>query len=200
MRHGHSVANQKKLIVSKVENGGGAYGLSDVGVEQVKRRLLLEQRLDESTVILCSDFKRASDTAEIVAQTLAVDTPVVSDPRLRERDFGDLELKHSRFYESVWDYDKNNPSHSEFCVESATSVAHRVLNCFLDLENHYNSRDILLISHGDTLQILQAVLQSKSPAEHRSIEHLETAEIRRLFVAMNFQRYRSAPARLRNKH
>jgi broad specificity phosphatase PhoE len=38
----------------------------------------------------------------------------------------------------------------------------------------------VLVSHGDTLQILQAAFLRMSPTRHRSLPGLETAEIRRL--------------------
>lgn len=41
-------------------------------------------------------------------------------------------------------------------------------------------KDILLISHGDTLQILQCGFKKVSPYKHRGLVHIEIAEIRRV--------------------
>ena len=49
-----------------------------------------------------------------------------------------------------------------------------------ELEQRFSGRDILLVSHGDTLQILQAGFRGMSPARHRGLPHLDTAEIRRI--------------------
>ena len=49
-----------------------------------------------------------------------------------------------------------------------------------DLEQRYSGRDILLVSHGDTLQILQAGFLRVDPSGHRRLPHLDTAEIREL--------------------
>jgi glucosyl-3-phosphoglycerate phosphatase len=49
-----------------------------------------------------------------------------------------------------------------------------------DLDKQHAGRDILLVSHGDTLQILQAGLAGIDPARHRGLPHLRTAEIRQL--------------------
>ncbi len=54
----------------------------------------------------------------------------------------------------------------------------RVTAFIADLERQHRDRDILLVSHGDTLQILQAGLAGLDPAAHRGLPHLETAEIR----------------------
>ena len=52
-----------------------------------------------------------------------------------------------------------------------------------DLERRYSGRHILLVSHGDTLQILQAGFLRLSPASHRRLPALQTAEIRQLRLA-----------------
>ena len=41
-------------------------------------------------------------------------------------------------------------------------------------------RDILLVSHGDTLQILEAGFLRMDPSAHRQLPHLDTAQIREL--------------------
>lgn len=50
----------------------------------------------------------------------------------------------------------------------------------MDLERRHSGRDILLVSHGDTLQILRAGFLRMSPSQHRSLPELKTAEIRQL--------------------
>jgi broad specificity phosphatase PhoE len=53
----------------------------------------------------------------------------------------------------------------------------------VDLERRYSGRAILLVSHGDPLQILQAGFLLIDPSGHRSLPPLETAEIRPLRLA-----------------
>lgn len=53
----------------------------------------------------------------------------------------------------------------------------------MDLESAYNDKDILLVSHGDASQVLQTGFQKVDPRQHRSLQHLETAEIRQLTLA-----------------
>jgi broad specificity phosphatase PhoE len=59
-------------------------------------------------------------------------------------------------------------------------VLDRVTALVTDLERRYAGRDILLVSHGDTLQILQAGFLRMNPAAHRRLPHLGMAEIRAL--------------------
>jgi glucosyl-3-phosphoglycerate phosphatase len=65
-------------------------------------------------------------------------------------------------------------------AESVAAVLDRATGLVADLERRYAGRDILLVSHGDTLQILQAGFLGMDPAGHRRLPPLRVAEIRAL--------------------
>jgi broad specificity phosphatase PhoE len=176
MRHGNSLANQKGIIVSHPENGVSDYGLSALGKQQVLSSI---QSIAIKTFdIVCSDFKRARETADIVYQSLTASGEITVDQRLRERNFGQLELGPDNQYQKVWDFDHLDPEHSEFEVESVYSVFARAVSIVNELENQFEARQFLFIAHGDVLQILQTAFEGISAALHRSLPPLETAEIR----------------------
>ena len=52
----------------------------------------------------------------------------------------------------------------------------------LKLLEEYKGKKILLVSHGDVLQILHTYFSGKPANHHRLIPHLETAEIRELAI------------------
>ena len=60
------------------------------------------------------------------------------------------------------------------------AVLDRTTALIAELERRHSGRDVLLVSHGDTLQILEAGFLRIDPARHRTVPHLETAEIREL--------------------
>ena len=180
MRHGHSLANQAGIVVSLPENGVNGFGLSDTGRRQVNEAINSTSLLDENTIILSSDFRRARETADIVHGRLRSRPDIVTDVRLRERRFGDLELKKDDAYRRIWALDSSDPGHHDYHVESACEVMGRTSALVAELENQSNGVTYLLISHGDALQILQAAFYRRSAAHHRELLHLETAEIRRL--------------------
>jgi broad specificity phosphatase PhoE len=60
------------------------------------------------------------------------------------------------------------------------SVLARVTAFVAQLDRRQAGRDILLISHGDVLQILLAGFAGLDPSRHRGLPQLATAEIRRL--------------------
>jgi glucosyl-3-phosphoglycerate phosphatase len=182
MRHGQSKANYRNIIVSSIENDRrGSYGLSDLG----RKQALISARdsgLPVGTVIYSSDFSRAEQTAKIVREQLEAPAVHVAEA-LRERYFGDWEGSSTGNYELVWAADKLDADHGDNNVEPASAVLGRATALIIKLEAVYSDNDILLVSHGDTLQILQAAFRKMGPAEHRSIPHLKTAEIRLLHLS-----------------
>jgi broad specificity phosphatase PhoE len=179
MRHGQSKANARGIIVSRIENDRrGDFGLTELGRQQV---LAAAQRcgLPEGTVICSSDFSRARQTAEIVRAHLGVPRVVIAEA-LRERCFGDWEGTPTANYARVWAADEASAGRADGNVEPAAAVLDRTTGFIMELEDRYSGRDILLVSHGDTLQILQAGFLRIDPSRHRSLPDLATAEIRRL--------------------
>jgi len=182
MRHGHSLANQQGIIVSHPENGCDNYGLSKLGREQVRASLRQNNRFDAKTVVVTSDFKRARESAGIAFELLACNVSICDEPRLRERYFGELELASDASYDQVWQQDEVNPDSRVRGVESVNQVMARVTAVIADYENRYSAATILLVSHGDALQILQTAFARLDASTHRQLEHLHTAEIRQLLL------------------
>ena len=59
----------------------------------------------------------------------------------------------------------------------------RVTSLVADYESSHRGATLLLVSHGDALQLLQTAFRKQDASRHRSLEHLETAEIRLLELA-----------------
>ena len=179
MRHAQSKANAGGIIVSRIDNDRqGDYGLTEHGRQQA---LAAAQRcgLPGDTVIYSSDFSRARQTAEIVRAHLGAPEVVISEA-LRERCFGPWEGSAAGNYARVWAADETDPVHADGNVEPAAAVLDRTTALIAQLERRHCGRDILLVSHGDTLQILQAGFSGVDPSRHRTLPHLATAEIRQL--------------------
>ena len=201
MRHGQSKANEAGVIVSRIESDqGGDWGLSELG----RRQALAAAEgsgLPAETVICSSDFSRARQTAEIVRAYLGAPAVIVTGA-LRERSFGDLEGDTVASYAKVWEADEAGEAGEAnkadqagaghpHGVEPAAAVLDRVTALVADLERRHAGRDILLVSHGDTLQILEAGFLRLDPSRHRRLSPLATAEIRELRLAGEPSRPRS---------
>jgi glucosyl-3-phosphoglycerate phosphatase len=179
MRHAQSKANEAGVIVSRVENDRrGDYGLTEHGRQQA---LAAAQGcgLPGDTIIYSSDFARARETAQVMRGYLGA-PEVILAAALRERCFGDWEGSATDNYARVWAADEADPGHADGDVEPAAAVLDRATAFIVQLERRHRGRDILLVSHGDTLQILQAGFSGVDPSRHRGLPHLGTAEIRQL--------------------
>jgi glucosyl-3-phosphoglycerate phosphatase len=187
LRHGVSTANERGLVVSRPEHGIADYGLSERGVEQCRLEFAsIAARIRSGELqalsgarVVSSDFRRARETAELFCEFLGFPAPEL-DARLRERSFGDLELQSHDRYAEIWSVDAINPDAHTLHSESANEVRARILSLCADLEANEGDSAVVLVSHGDTLQILQTVFAALPSGEHRSLPHLKNAELRKL--------------------
>ncbi len=179
MRHGESKANTAHIILSHPNNGTKGFGLTKKGKSQVEDAIQKNKILDSKTLVYCSDFIRAKETAKIIKKYIG--SKKINYVRsLRERSFGKWEKTSNTNYEKVWQEDLKNPHHTIGEVESTSEVTHRVTKLISHLEKKFKNKYILLVAHGDTLQILQTSFQKVPSSYHRKLKHLELAEIREL--------------------
>lgn len=177
LRHGQSSANVAGIIISDPAVGTTGYGLTDTGQQQVISAMSAQSELNSSTLIYCSDFLRAVNTATIAAQQITSPN-ITTTPFLRERYFGQWEATDAANYHKVWQDDAIDSDHTNHQVESVSSVAARAASLIEQLEAIYSNELILLVSHGDTLQILECVFRNIPLSNHRELPALETAELR----------------------
>jgi broad specificity phosphatase PhoE len=205
LRHGQSRANVQKIICSNPSIATTAdYGLSEVGQQQALQAgqdVIDAISSDESIKGLCivsSDFARALETAETIrkvycnAQSAATgsshrmrsppvyNNQVIIDTRLRERWFGDYDMQSDSNYQSVWERDAEDSSQTLHQVESVDSVRSRAVSVVNEYETLLQDHMVILVAHGDVLQILQTAFLSMDARKHRSLEHLETAKLRQM--------------------
>jgi probable phosphoglycerate mutase len=184
LRHGTSEANERGIVVSHPENGIRGWGLTVAGAAGCRQRLdpaeLHDPRLDPArTVVVSSDFSRARETAAILCELHAL-APFEIDIALRERFFGDLEMGRVQRYDEVWDRDAHGPNHGHVGAESTEWVARRMAGVIERQERRHTEMTVVLVSHGDPLQILETVLLGLPSHRHRERAHLGNAEMRRL--------------------
>lgn len=182
LRHGKSEANEQEIILSNPEEGIIRYGLTEEGKEQVRKSVQEAKEkglLDKATIIYSSDFVRCRETSEITKNILGCDI-IHLNKALRERSFGEWEKTHQSNYQKIWNIDSINSKHRMYGVENVYDVLKRITSLILELEAKHKGECILLVSHGDVLQILQTAFEKVSPTKHRQLPHLQTAEIREL--------------------
>jgi probable phosphoglycerate mutase len=181
LRHGQSVANVDRLIASSLANAGAAFGLTQLGRDQVRRSTAEAKAsgtLGKKHRVITSPLLRARESAEVASDVLG-GRPVVDD-RLIERSFGSLELSGDSNYEKVWDEDGRDPSHELWGVESLRKIANRASALLVDLERTYRSFDIILCTHGDVASTLWCTVSGIPLVRHREVGALDNGELRAL--------------------
>ncbi|XP_057769129.1 uncharacterized protein LOC130989200 [Salvia miltiorrhiza] len=213
LRHGKSIPNQKGLIVSSLENGVlEEYQLASDGVDQARvagelfLKALRENNIDLKNVRICySPFSRTTHTAKVVASVLDIplegpQCKAIHD--LRERFFGSsFELKSHDKYSEIWALDAKDPFLQPEGGESVADVVTRLTSALALMESEFEGCTVLIVSHGDPLQILQTIMNAAKEdgrregndlisrikairvpsvlSQHRQFS-LDTAELRRL--------------------
>lgn len=109
-----------------------------------------------------------------------ISAEVRHEPALRERDFGQFNLTSDTNYRRVWEVDARDPQHTEFGCESVASVLLRTSRLLQRLDREYKDKAILLVSHGDPLQILSTVFLGVPPNDHKTLPDLLPAAVREL--------------------
>lgn len=172
LRHGRSIPNEKGLIVSSMENGTlKEFGLTPEGIQQAKLagelfdKELKARNISIEAVRICySPFSRTTHTARIVAEVLGIPFESVqckAMKELRERFFGpQFELHSHDKYAEIWALDEEDPFRSPYGGESAADVGSRLLTALEAMEAEYEGCSILVVSHGDPLQIFQTILRA----------------------------------------
>lgn len=178
LRHGESQANAASEIAWDPARAVAGFGLTPAGREGVERGLRAAD-LPRAPLIVSSDLRRARETAEIARAVLEA-PPVRLDPRLRERVFGQGEGGTNLLYDVVWAEDPLDPSRSRWCTEPVADLAARIMALLRELETEARGRTVLLVAHGDPLQVLRAVLSGHGPGAHRHSDHWKPGEVARL--------------------
>ncbi|MHA6523912.1 histidine phosphatase family protein [Tessaracoccus sp. G1721] len=165
VRHGQSTWNLERRLQGQRMD----VPLTELGRAQAEgaARALAAAAL---TAVVTSDQLRAVQTAEAIAAL--VDAPVLPTPLLREQALGSLE---GLTYDDLTEEPVPDGLHiSEVRWGGGESVedVHARLTTFLGhlRDTHAPDAQLAVVSHGDTLRILLAVLEGRS---HRDVEWVE---------------------------
>ncbi len=198
LRHGQSPANVTGEFATP-ERALSDIGLTDVGRSQVAEgiRKIAEEILGKRLLIVSSDYRRAIESASIVAEELKVKEIWLTDA-LRERRLGQLETSEPSGvpYQGIARFDEGHPDNSRFSdgvrewegLESPNQVAARVRLLIHQIEATFTPQTVLLVGHGATFGILEAVSQGFTPDQHGQVRRLKNGEARRLSFALQIPR------------
>ncbi|MBI2639248.1 class I tRNA ligase family protein [Candidatus Peregrinibacteria bacterium] len=173
VRHGEAEQNKAQVLNSDPSK---IFHLTKEGIEQVKRAA---QKLAEilrahgasaqasesgsrgsrsneaelkNTMIFCSQFPRAVETAEIFSKTLGI--PVTVDNRLREHEMGVFEGKDDKSYvRSFADLEERYYKKVQG-GESFEEMSERVIEFVNYLNRKFSGKRIVIVTHGDVIRAM----------------------------------------------
>lgn len=179
VRHAESVPNASQKIVSRPSVGV----LPENGLTPSGRAAALTAGpalaafvTGKSTLFLTSDFSRAAETAAQLRSSLPA-AGLRVEPRLRERFFGAFDGGPSAAYKTVWAEDAGGGDRPSG-AEGVYAVAGRAAQVVRECDTLLDETVVVLVAHGDVLQILAAVFEGRDAARHREGDHLENCGMR----------------------
>lgn len=183
MRHGESEHNKKNIVSSKVLN---PHHLTEKGKMDIKE-ISQKVKKENIDIIFSSDFIRTKETAEILANEIGYDkSKIIYDKRIRELNTGTFDGKspsdyHDYFSTLLEKFTKAPPE-----GEDLTELKNRISEFLYEVEEKYQGKNILIISHEYPIWLLSAgavgadIKQSVKMKEDKGDDYIETGELKEL--------------------
>lgn len=179
MRHGQAESNVKNILSGDKDAN---IHLVESGTEKARESA---ESLKKAgiTKIFTSPFHRTRETAEIVKGVLHLDANIVEDTRLSETNFGIFEGKDRNAYREEFRAESTNFDVAPEGGETLNEMKKRVGAFLYELEKNYTNENILIVSHGDPIWMLDTAAHgynSKEAVDILGPQYLETGEAREL--------------------
>lgn len=176
LRHGEALANVREIMSSFPETFENP--LTGLGREMimVAAETLSKKHID---LIFASDVLRTKQTAGIVAEKLNL--PVNFDTRLREMDFGTFNGKPVSELDEYFKEESDRIKNSIPGGESYEQISDRIFNFLEDIDEKYQGKNILIVTHGFFWWILKSRINGISLMEGmKQDREIHTGEIKEL--------------------
>jgi len=186
LRHGKTIHQaEKKDIIYNYPDDNPACVLLEQGIKEVQLagEILKGKNID---LIFSSDILRTRQTVKIVAELINYDIEkIVYDKRLRDINWG---IFGGESKEKAWAYYDNDMMEKfEQGVpqgESWNQCKERMVEVLEEIEDNFENKNVLIVSHGDPLWLLEGYMRGKNNEElileENKKESIKTGEIREI--------------------
>ncbi len=181
VRHGEAQSNVQGFVNADVQNTENH--ITDRGRADVEKTasFLAQQKID---VIFASPLLRTQETAQIIAN--ATGATIITDERLREFGMGAFEGKKADASLFAifpqWPADADEKTRARYAVEQEADLAARLQDFTDDVNARYKNQNIVVVSHGDTLQALYHLLHGTDRiARYRTDWYPQTGSVKRVY-------------------
>ncbi len=173
VRHGESEWNREGRIQG--QSDPELTGLGRAQARQVAERLAMEA----VDCIYSSDSKRAANTAAAIAQKLHL--PITHDQRLREISVGSWEgllfTEAEVMYPEEYVAWRKDFSRARGGGESRVELTVRAWSAVAEIVAAYPGKNIVIVSHGGTIQAIAAHILQLPPANYGFLRGLENCSM-----------------------
>lgn len=172
IRHGETDYNVKGIIQGSLDTP-----INENGLRQVSESLNEISKLNLYKII-SSPQKRATMTADIICQSLGMDYEIWNE--FKERSFGIYQGKSYKYLRENLSEDyyksKRDFYHRTQNGESMEDVYDRVKIAFEKIKSKWDGKNILIVSHGSTVRIIDAYFRLEKGQVDFDI-HMENCKI-----------------------
>jgi len=155
VRHGQTDWNKDGIMQGQTDiplNGNG---------QESAAKLAAKIRDEKFDLIITSPLKRTSETAKLLN---SYQVPIIEDDRLKERSYGRFEgLKTEEILKAHSEIKTFQVNGSNYWIDVPTAETYgqlkaRVMDFLGEAKKKYQGKKILVVSHGDTLDMFYAAL------------------------------------------
>ncbi|MGM0439049.1 MAG: histidine phosphatase family protein [Patescibacteria group bacterium] len=164
LRHGKTEYQKEKAGFTYPRKPLNSVPLAKEGAKQVKERAKEIKELDINK-IYSSDFLRTKQTAKIVKEGINFDKDIIFDKRFRDLDLGVWHDKKKEEFYNKFPINKEFFNNSPEQGESWNEVEKRMIDAIKEIDKNNKNANILIISHGDPLWLLEGKIKNKSKEE-----------------------------------
>lgn len=168
-RHGQTTFNRDKIFT-----GWSDPPLTDLGIQQAEYLATLLENT-KINIAYQSSLLRSRHTLEIVLKNHPECQQIITDDRIRERNYGDLNThshqsiidQYGQSQFDTWHRSFHNPPPSG---ESFANVEDRVGEFITDLKKLYSSKDlnIAISAHGNSIRLFRKIMEDSTEEETSS--------------------------------
>lgn len=162
LRHGQTKYQKENIKKIYPADSNDKLEITEEGRERIQQQaeILKDKNID---LIFCSPYLRTKQTAEIVNKVLQKE--IIFDERLVDVDMGEFAGKPFSLYEKFFIEDKLGFTDRPKDGENWKDVLQRIESFLNDTEKKYQNKNILIISHGDTLWLMAGSLKELKTLE-----------------------------------
>ncbi|MEK7460174.1 MAG: class I tRNA ligase family protein [Patescibacteria group bacterium] len=158
MRHGEAESNAQGIVSSRL-GVGPSYGLTETGKAEALK-MAGELKKEKIDLIITSPFTRTKETTAIVAKDVGITAQnIITDDRIKEVDTGVFDGRPISEYREFFSTMQEKFTKSPDGGENVLHLKRRAMEFLDDLEEKYEGKTILIVTHEYVAWMLSAGTQ-----------------------------------------